>query len=99
MLLELCGGVALMLGLFVLPLSLPLAAIMLTAMFSVHVQYGFSSIKLLSIDRAGAHFGPTGYEINLLYLAGLLTLALSRLPRGASNPETSPIVRDPGRLI
>lgn len=75
-LLELIGGISLMAGAFVVPLSLPLAAIMLTAMFSVHFQYGFSSVRLKAVTAAGAEFGPIGYEMNLLYLAGLLTLAL-----------------------
>lgn len=75
-LLEFIGGISLMAGAFVLPLSLPLAAVMLTALFSVHLQYGFSSIRLKAITAAGAVFGPIGYEMNLLYIAGLLTLAL-----------------------
>src|SRR5215471_11191741 len=76
-LLELIGGISLMAGAFVVPLSLPLAVIMLTAMFSIHFQYGFSSIKLKAVTTSGAEFGPIGYEMNLLYIAGLLTLALS----------------------
>jgi putative oxidoreductase len=75
-LLELAGGVALMAGGFVLPLAAPLAVVMLTAMFSVHLRYGFSSVSLLAVTDGGARFGPVGYEMNLLYLAGLLTLAL-----------------------
>jgi putative oxidoreductase len=75
-LLELVGGISLMAGAFVVPLSLPLAAVMMTAMFSVHFQYGFSSIRLKAVTASGAEFGPIGYEINLLYLVGLLTLAL-----------------------
>jgi putative oxidoreductase len=47
------------------------------AIFSVHLQYGFSSIKLLAITPAGATFGPPGYECNLLYLACLAALVLS----------------------
>ncbi|HYQ18861.1 MAG TPA: DoxX family protein [Polyangiaceae bacterium] len=76
-LLELVGGVCLMLGAFVTPLSLPLTVIMLTAMFGVHLQYGYSSIRLLSFGENGAQFGPVGYEISLLYIAALLTLAAS----------------------
>jgi putative oxidoreductase len=76
-LLELLGGISLMLGAFVLPLSLPLAVVMLTAMYSVHLQYGFSSVKLKAVTAMGAEFGPIGYEMNLLYIAGLLTLALA----------------------
>lgn len=76
-LLELLGGGFLILGAAVVPLSLPLGAVMLTAMFGVHFRYGFSSIRLLGLSASGATFGPVGYELNLVYLAGLLTLALS----------------------
>ena len=76
-LLEFAGGLLLMAGAFVVPLSLPLGAIMAVAMFAVHARYGFSSIRLKAFTVAGAEFGPVGYEIDLLYIAGLLTLALS----------------------
>ena len=76
-LVELAGGILLMLGGFVLPLSLPLGAIMAVALFGVHLRYGFSSIRLKALTSMGAEFGPVGYEITLLYLAGLATLALS----------------------
>ena len=75
-LLELTGGLLVMAGAFVVPLSLPLAIVMLTAMFEVHFRYGFSSIRLKAVTPSGAEFGPVGYEINLLYVAGLATLAL-----------------------
>lgn len=75
-LLELTGGLFLMAGAFVVPLTLPLAIVMLTAMFNVHLRYGFSSIRLKAVTPSGAEFGPVGYEINLLYIAGLATLAL-----------------------
>ena len=75
-LLEFAGGICVMAGAFVLPLSLPLIVVMLTAMFSVHFQYGFSSIRLKAVTAAGAEFGPIGYEMNLLYIAALLALAL-----------------------
>src|ERR1044071_3268136 len=45
-LLELCGGCLIMAGAFILPLSIPLACVMLMALVKVHLQYGFSSIKL-----------------------------------------------------
>lgn len=80
-LLELVGGICLMAGAFVAPLCIPLAVVMLTAMFSVHLQYGFSSIRLKEVTSSGAVFGPIGYELNLIYLVGLLTLAL-----GGSGP-------------
>jgi putative oxidoreductase len=76
-LIELCGGVLLMAGAFVLPLSVPFAVIMVTAMIGVHLPYGFSSIKLRAITAAGAQFGPVGYELNLFYLVALFVLVVS----------------------
>ena len=47
-LLELGGGIAIMLGAAVLPFSLPLIAIMATAIFGVHFRYGFSWVARAS---------------------------------------------------
>jgi putative oxidoreductase len=44
---ELLGGLAVLLGAFVTIVSVPMTAVLLVAMFRVHLQYGFSSIKLL----------------------------------------------------
>jgi putative oxidoreductase len=73
---ELLGGIAILLGSFVSLVSLPMAALLLVAIFTVHLPYGFSSIKLLAVTSSGAQFGPVGYECNLLYLACLLALVL-----------------------
>jgi putative oxidoreductase len=78
---ELLGGLAVFLGAFIPLVSIPMAIVLLVAIFTVHVPNGFSSIKLLSVDAAGAHFGPPGYETNLLYLAALVALVL-----GGSGP-------------
>jgi putative oxidoreductase len=75
-LLELVGGISVMAGAFVVPLSVPLAVVMLTAMLTVHLPNGFSGIKLRAVTPSGAQFGPPGYEMNLLYIAGLLALTL-----------------------
>jgi len=77
-LLELVGGVSIMLGAAVLPLAVPFVAVMLTALVGVHARYGFSSVRLKSVSAAGAVFGPVGYEVNLLYIAALIALALER---------------------
>src|SRR5690348_3433208 len=42
-LVELLGGAAILLGAFVTMVSVPLAIVLLTALFTVHVPYGFSS--------------------------------------------------------
>jgi len=72
---ELVGGLALLLGAFVVWASIPTALVLLVAMVSVHLPYGFSSVKLLSVSASGARFGPVGYEVDLLYLAALIVLA------------------------
>jgi putative oxidoreductase len=74
---ELLGGFAVLLGAFVPLVSVPMAVVLLVAMFSVHWRYGFSSIKLLAVTPAGAKFGPPGYECDLLYLACLVVLVLA----------------------
>jgi putative oxidoreductase len=61
--------------------SVPMAIVLLVATLTVHLPNGFSSIKLLAVTPAGAHFGQPGYETDLLYLAGLAALVL-----GGSGP-------------
>ena len=78
---ELLGGVAVLLGAFVTIVSVPMTAVLLVAMFKVHLPYGFSSIKLLAVTATGAKFGPVGYEIILLYIACLAALVI-----GGSGP-------------
>jgi len=73
---ELVGGLAVFLGALVPLVSIPLAAILLVATLTVHLRYGFSSIKLQAVTAAGAQFGPPGYETDLLYLACLATLII-----------------------
>ena len=75
-LIEIFGGLAILLGAFVALASIPMAVVLLVAIFTVHLPNGFSSIKLQSFGPDGAHFGQPGYECDLLYLAGLVTLVL-----------------------
>lgn len=78
---ELAGGLAVLLGAFIPLASIPMAVVLLVAIFTVHLPIGFSSIKLVAVDAAGAHFGQPGYETDLLYLAILITLVI-----GGSGP-------------
>ena len=73
---EVLGGLAVLLGAFIALASIPMAAVLLVAMFTVHLPYGFSSIKLKAVAATGAQFGPPGYETDLLYLACLAALIL-----------------------
>ena len=80
-LIEIFGGLAVLLGAAVALVSLPMAGVLFVAMFTVHLPYGFSSIKLLTITAAVAQFGQPGYETDLLYLACLAAIVL-----GGSGP-------------
>ena len=75
-LIEVLGGLAILAGAFVAAVSIPLIVMMLVAMFTVHLRYGFSAINTIGLTADGPQFGPPGYEVNLLYIAGLLTLIL-----------------------
>jgi putative oxidoreductase len=80
-LVELVGGLMILAGALIPLATVPMAIVLLVAIFTVHLPNGFSSIKLQSFDAAGAHFGQPGYETDLLYLAGLVALCF-----GGSGP-------------
>lgn len=73
---EIVGGLAILAGAFVPVAAVPMTAVLLVAIFTVHLPNGFSSIKLRAFDSAGAHFGQPGYETDLLYLAALIALCI-----------------------
>lgn len=73
---EIAGGFAILVGAFVPLVSVPLAVVLLTALATVHLRYGFFSVKLAEVTADGIKFGSVGYEIILLYLAGLAALAV-----------------------
>jgi putative oxidoreductase len=50
---EVAGGLAVILGVFVAWATLPMAAVLLVEIFTVHLPYGFSSIKLINVTAAG----------------------------------------------
>src|SRR5579872_4726696 len=59
---ELAGGLAVLAGAYIALVSIPMAAILLVATFTVHLPNGFSSIKLLAVTDGIARFGQPGYE-------------------------------------
>ena len=94
-LVELLGGLAVIVGAFIPLASVPMTFVLLVAIFTVHLPNGFSSIKLQSVTAAGAHFGQPGYETDLLYLAGLAALVL-----GGSGPfALDQLVRRSSRTV
>jgi putative oxidoreductase len=97
--LELLGGLALIVGIGVAIVSLPLIASMFVAMVQVQLRYGFSSVNTIGLTPDGPLFGPPGYEINLLYIAALvllivvgpgpLSVSSALAGRRSSNPAVS----------
>lgn len=73
---EVIGGLMILVGALIPLAMVPMAIVLLVAIFTVHLPNGFSSIKLQSFDSMGAHFGQPGYETDLLYLAGLVALSI-----------------------
>ena len=73
---ELIGGAAVIAGALIPWVSIPMAVVLLTALVTVHLPYGFFSVKFAEVTEAGIKFGTVGYEILLLYLAGLVALVL-----------------------
>ena len=92
-LVEMIGGFAVLVGAFVTIVSLPMAAVLLTALFTIHLPYGFFSVKFVEVTQSGTKFGPVGYEIVLLYLASLAALVL-----GGAGPLSIDGWRTKGRL-
>lgn len=74
---EVIGGVGLITGVLVRPFSILLIIDMLVAMFKLHLAQGFNFMHITAMTDTGPTFGVPGYEVNLLYIAGLLSLTLS----------------------
>ena len=75
--LEILGGLALVLGIGVAIVSIPLIGSMLVAGIQVQGKFGYSSVNTIGLGPDGPHFGPPGYEINLLYIAALIAIAIA----------------------
>ena len=68
------GRRRILVGAYVIIAAIPLLLTMLIAMIFVQGHYGFSSVNTIGLGPNGPVFGPPGYEINLLYIAGLMSL-------------------------
>src|SRR5262249_59602910 len=73
---EILSGIAILIGAFVSLVSIPAIIVLAIAVFTVHLPYGFISIKLLGFSDGRAQFGPPGYECDLLYIACILALVM-----------------------
>jgi putative oxidoreductase len=73
---EILCGIAFLIGAFIDLVSIPAIILLAIAILTVHLPYGFLSIKLMSVNNGRAQFGPPGYECDLLYIACILVLVL-----------------------
>ncbi len=74
---EFFGGIALILGLLTAEVAVLLGIEMLVAMLTVHAGHGFLFIQVAGTTAEGAPiFGMPGVEVNLIYIAGLLSLLI-----------------------
>lgn len=105
-LLEVLGGAALILGALTWVASILLISEMVVAMLLVHLPHGFNTINIVGTTAEGPRFGMPGYEYNLLYIAGLLSLLLTgagalsvdgwwlrRVERERRTPRSTPVRR------
>lgn len=98
---EFFGGLALIVGAFVAIVAALNIINMLVALFTVHLSHGFSFMNMTGMGPDGPTFGMPGYEVNLLYIAGLLALifggagafSVDRTLR--RDREAHPVERDP----
>lgn len=74
---EILGGLAFLLGAFISLVSIPSIVVLVAAIATVHLPYGFSSIKLLGISNGKPQFGPPGYEDALLYIICIVALVIA----------------------
>ena len=97
--LEVVGGLLLLLGYQVRLVAVPLIGEMLVAAVKVHGPNGFDAVHVTSVGPNGMTFGMAGFEFPLLYLVMLVSLFLSgagRLSVGQRRPEPREIPREPG---
>jgi putative oxidoreductase len=73
---ELLGGFGVLIGAFVSTVTVPMVGLLVVAIATVHLPFGFSSIKLMNVVNGRAQFGPPGYECDLLYIACMATLVM-----------------------
>lgn len=74
---EFFGGILLLLGVAVRTVSALGVVEMLVAAFTVHLPAGYDFLNITGVTELGQpQFGLPGYEVNVLYIAGFLSLLL-----------------------
>ncbi len=74
---EFFGGLALIVGAGIAVVGVAQLIVMLVALLTVHLPAGFSFMHIIGMTQSGPQFGLPGYEVNLLFIAGLVSLIVS----------------------
>jgi putative oxidoreductase len=80
------GGLALLAGAFVRAVALPLLIHVPAILFIMHVPSGFDFVHLTAVTSRGPQYGMPGYEVSVLYAAGLMSLL--RMGAGALSVDS-----------
>lgn len=67
---EILGGAAVFTGLLIPIPSIPMAVVLLTALFTVHLPYGFFSVKLAQVTESGTNSGRSDMKFSCCTSAG-----------------------------
>ena len=86
---ELLGGLALIAGAFTAVAASVLIVNMLVAIFTVHLPHGFNFMNITGMTEAGPQFSVPGYEVPMLYIAGLASLLVSGSGAGSIRRKTT----------
>lgn len=71
---EFFGGLALLAGAAVAIVGGLQLIVMVVALITVHLPAGFSFMNIIGMTETGPQFGLPGYEVSLLFIAGLIAL-------------------------
>ena len=61
---ELIGGFAVLIGAFVPLVSLPMMVVLLTALFTIHLRYGFFSVNLVEVTATGQNLARSDMKLS-----------------------------------
>ncbi len=74
---EFFGGLALIAGAAVAVVGVAQLIVQIVALLTVSLPAGFSFMHIIGMTESGPQFGLPGYEVNLLFIAGLVSLIVS----------------------
>src|SRR5258707_14301030 len=100
------GGLAIVVGAFVEIVSVPLIVMMLVAMFTVHLKYGFSSVNPIVLMELNPYFKCTvNIATSIMTISGTLTIStnapttIARPPSISMNSATQAAASGSGQPI